>query len=63
MMFLLVLLGILLLGVSLIAIGAYVWLAAKKTTAGLILIALGVIFSLIPIALAGYLTIVSSARG
>lgn len=51
------------LGLSLIAIGAYLWLAAKKVIAGIILLAVGLILTLSPIALIAFTMIITSARG
>jgi hypothetical protein len=51
------------LGLSLIAIGGYLWLAAKKANAGLLLLAVGLILTIVPIALIAFFTITSSARG
>lgn len=50
------------LGLGIMGTGAYLWLAAKKVIAGIILLAFGLILTLIPIALTTYL-ITISARG
>lgn len=63
MIYLLILLGSLLLGLILVGVGAYVWLAAKKVLLGVILIAVGLVLILVPIAFFAYFTIVSSTRG
>jgi hypothetical protein len=63
MIYLLILLGSLLLGISLIGVGIYVWLAAKKVTLGVILIVVGLAFILAPLVIFGFFTIASSTRG
>ena len=62
-LFILILLTSILLGLILIAVGAYVWLAAKKMMAGIILLAVGLILTSVPIALIAFFTITTSARG
>ena len=51
------------LGLSLMGIGAYLWLAAKKTIAGIILLAVGLILTSFPIAVIAFFTITTSVRG
>ena len=51
------------LGLSLIAIGGYLWLVAKKANTGLLLLAVGLILTVVPIAFVAFFTITSSARG
>ncbi len=63
MIYILTLLGSLLLGIILIGVGAYVWLAAKKVTLGVILIAVGLAIILAALAIFGFFTIVRSTRG
>jgi len=58
-----VLVASIILGLCLIAFGAYLWLAAKKILAGLILLAVGLVFVLAPIAFVAFFTIASSVRG
>lgn len=62
-LFILILLASVLFGLSLIAIGGYLWLAAKKLIAGIILLAVGLILTSAPIALIAFFTITTSARG
>lgn len=61
-LFLIVLTSIM-LGLSLIVIGGYLWLVAKKANAGLLLLAVGLILTVVPIAFIAFFTITSSARG
>ena len=61
MIFVLAALTSILLGLSLIAIGGFLWLAAKKMIPGIILLAVGLIFTSVPIASFAYFMIV--ARG
>ncbi len=63
MIYIISLLCSLLFGILLVGLGAYVWLAAKKVTLGIILIVVGLVFILVPIAYYGFFTIVSSTRG
>jgi len=63
MILILVALTSLLLGLSLIGTGAYLWFAAKKTIAGIILLAVGLLLTLAPIALIAFVTITNSTRG
>jgi hypothetical protein len=51
------------LGSSLIAIGGYLCLVAKKANAGLLLLAVGLILTVVPIAFVAFFTITSSTRG
>jgi len=51
------------LGLSLIAIGGFLWLAAKKMIAGFVLLAVGLILTSVPIAFIAYFMITISARG
>jgi hypothetical protein len=57
------LLASILFGLSLIAIAGYLWLAAKKMIAGIILLAVGLILTSAPMALIVFFTITTSARG
>jgi type III secretory pathway component EscR len=45
-----------------IGIGAYLWFVAKKTIAGIILLAVGLLLTSAPIALIAFVTITNSAR-
>ena len=63
MIFLVIVLTSILLGLSLIAIGGYLWLVAKNGKAGLLLLAVGLILTIVPIAFVAFFTITSSARG
>jgi NADH:ubiquinone oxidoreductase subunit K len=51
------------LGFILIAIGGYVWLAAKKMIAGILLLAVGLTLTAAPIAVIAFFTITTSLRG
>lgn len=62
-LFILVLVTSILLGLVLIALGGYLWLAAKKVIAGIVLLAVGLALTLLPIALIAFLTITRSTRG
>ena len=55
--------GLILLGLSLLEIGAYLWLAFKQMIAGIILLAVGLVLTLVPIALIAFFTVTSSVRG
>ena len=63
MILLVIVLTSILLGSSLMAIGGYLWLVAKKAKAGLLLLAVGLILTIVPIAFIAFFTITSSARG
>ena len=63
MILLVIVLTSILLGSSLMAIGVYLWLVAKKAKAGLLLLAVGLILTIVPIAFIAFFTITSSARG
>ena len=62
-LFILMLLTSILLGLSLIAIGVYLWWAAKKMIAGILLLVIGLILTSLPIALIAFFTITRSVRG
>jgi hypothetical protein len=62
MLLILIALTSLLLGLSMIGIGAYLWFVAKKTIAGIILLAVGLLLTSAPIALIAFVTITNSAR-
>jgi hypothetical protein len=62
-LFSLILLMSILLGLSLIAIGVYLWWAAKKVIAGILLLVVGLILTSLPIALIAFFTITRSVRG
>ena len=62
-LFILVLLTSILLGLVLIALGAYLWLAAKKMIAGILLLVVGLILTSLPIAVLAFFTITRSVRG
>jgi hypothetical protein len=62
-LFILMLLTSILLGISLIAVGAYLRWAAKKMIAGIVLLAAGLILTSVPIALIAFFTITTSVRG
>lgn len=62
-LFILMLLTSILLGFSLIVIGGYVWLAAKKMIADILLLVVGLILTSLPIALIAFFTITKSVRG
>jgi hypothetical protein len=62
-LFILLLLTGILLGLSLIAIGVYLWWGAKKMIAGLLLLVVGLILTSLPIALIAFFTITRSVRG
>ncbi len=62
-LFILMLWTSIMLGLSLIAIGGYVWLAAKKMIAGILLLAVGLILTSVPIALVAFFTITRSTGG
>ncbi len=62
-LFILIPLASILFGLSLIAIGGYLWLAAKKMIAGIILLTVGLILTSVPMALIVFFTITTSARG
>jgi hypothetical protein len=61
-LFILILLTSIMLGLSLIAVGAYVWLVAKKMGAGILLFVVGLILTSLPIALITFFTITRSVR-
>ena len=61
MIFVLAALTSILLGLSLIAIGGFLWLAAKKMIPGIVLLAIGLILTSVPIASFAYFMI--AARG
>ena len=63
MILLLIVLTSIMLGLSLIVIGGYLWLVAKKANSGLLLLAVGLILTVVPIAFGAFFTIASSARG
>ena len=63
MFFSLIVLAGIVLGLFLIAIGAYLWLAVKKKVAGIILLAVGLIFTLSSVAFIALITIMTSSRG
>ena len=60
MIIILVLLASLLLGLSLMAVGGYLWLAAKKMIAGIVLLTVGLLLTGVPIALFAYFMITRS---
>ena len=62
-LFTLILLTSIMLGLSLIAIGVYLWWAAKKMIAGILLLVVGLILTFVPIAFIALFTITTSARG
>ena len=62
-LFILILLTSIMLGLSLIAIGGFLWLAAKKMIAGFVLLAVGLVLTSVPIAFNAYFMITISARG
>ncbi len=62
-LFILIPLASILFALSLIAIGGYLLLAAKKMIAGIILLAVGLILTSVPMALIVFFTITTSARG
>lgn len=62
-LFILILLTSIMLGLSLIAIGGYVWLVAKKMIIGILLLVVGLILASLPIALIAFFTITTSAHG
>ena len=62
-LFILILLTSILLGLSLIAIGIYLWWAAKKMIAGILLLVVGLILTSLSIALVAFFTITRSVRG
>jgi hypothetical protein len=63
MIFVLIVLASIMLGLSLITIGAYLWLAAKKMISGIVLIAVGLLLTSAPIAVIAFVTIATSTRG
>lgn len=63
MIYTFIFIGPIILGLSLMAIGAYLWLAAKKMIAGIILLAVGLIFTVVPIAFIAFFTITTSVHG
>jgi len=62
-LYIVVLVASIFLGLCLMGIGVYLWLAAKKIIAGLVLLGLGLASTLVPVALIAFFTITSSVRG
>jgi hypothetical protein len=62
-LFILILLASIWFGLSLIAIGGHLWLAAKKRIVGAILLTVGLIMASAPMALIVFFTITTNSRG